>query len=68
MEGAQYLSLLLMGPVVQPELQQCVVDPCGGEGLHLDHVLQEGLQLPPVVGEDGDELLRVGLVGKKKSL
>ena len=57
----KYLGLLLVGPVVQPELQQRVVHPGRGEGLHLDHVLQEGLELPPVVGKDWDELLRVGL-------
>lgn len=54
-----------MCPVLQPELQQCVIHTLGRTGVHLDHVLQEGFQLPWVVGKNRDELLRVGLEPKQ---
>lgn len=50
-----------MGPVLQPQLQERVIDALRRVWLHFTHVLQEGFQLSWVVCKDGDELLRVGL-------
>lgn len=56
-----HLWFLLMGPVLQSQLKQRVINALWGVGLHCTHVLQESFQLSWIVGKDGDELLRVGL-------
>lgn len=37
------LRVLLMGPVVQPELQQGVINPLRRMRIHLNHVFKERL-------------------------
>lgn len=46
-----------MGPVLQPQLKEGVIDALRGVGLDFAHVFQESFQLSGVVGKDGDELL-----------
>lgn len=53
--------VLFVCPVLQPEFQQCVIHTLGRTRVHLNHVLQEGFQLPRVVGKNRNEFLRVGL-------
>lgn len=59
------LGVLLVCPVMQPELQQGVVHPLRRMRVHLNHVFQEGFQLSRVVGKYWDEFLRVGLKPKQ---
>lgn len=58
------LRILFVRPVLQSELQQCVVHTLGRTGLHLNHVLQEGFQLPRIVGKDRDKFLGICLESK----
>lgn len=59
------LGVLLVCPVMQPELQQGVVHPLWRTRVHLNHVFQEGFQLSRVVGKYWDEFLGVGLKPKQ---
>ena len=61
-----HLWILLVGPVLQPQLQECVVDALRGVWLQFAHMLQERFQLSRVVCKDGDELLGVGLGWRKE--
>lgn len=59
------LRVLFVRPVLKPELQQGVIHPLRRTGVHLNHVFQEGFQLPWVVRKYWDELLRIGLNPKQ---
>lgn len=57
--------VVFMCPVLKSKLQQGVIYPLRRMGVHLNHVFEEGFQLPWIVGKYRDEFFRAGLKQNK---